>query len=280
MADQQPQSRWPSPRRAWATVALLFLAYTLSFVDRQLLVLLIEPVQQDLGVSDVQFSLLSGLAFTFFYTLVGIPLASVADRHSRRNLIAISIFVWSVMTALCGLARSFAGLFLARIGVGIGEAGLTPAAYSMLGDSFPPERRGRAMATYTMGSNTGLGLALIVGGGIAQWALTASPVRIGADFTLQGWQIAFFLVSLPGPLLALLFLLVREPVRQEKSTEVGASASLTGFFRQRWRVFLLLCLGYTLTTVSFSVYLTWTPAFFGRAYGWNPAQVGSSFGLS
>src|SRR5262249_36788881 len=135
------------------------------------------------------------------------------------------VVVWSTLTAPCGLARSFVSLFLVRIGVGIGEAGLTPAAFSMLADSFPAERRGRAMAAYTLGSNIGLGLALIVGGAIAQWAMGTPPIELSAGMVVQGWQLAFVVVSLPGPVFALFMFLVREPTARKPAIEVGPGRS-------------------------------------------------------
>lgn len=127
-------SIWPSPLRASVSVFVLMAAYAIAFVDRQIITLLVEPISQDLGITDTEFSLLSGLAFTLFYTFMGIPLAWAADRWSRRNLIMLGIGVWSAMTAACGMASSFLTLFLARIGVGIGEAGLSPAAYLLVGN--------------------------------------------------------------------------------------------------------------------------------------------------
>ena len=142
--DGAREDEWPSTTRAWTLVALLVVAYALAFVDRQILTLLVEPVRRDLDISDTQFSLLAGLAFTLFYTLMGIPFAWLADRGSRRNLIVVSVTFWSVMTALCGLAHNFVTLFLARVGVGIGER---PAAYSMIADSFPAQKRARGTAS-------------------------------------------------------------------------------------------------------------------------------------
>ena len=222
--DSSPAAdAWPAPARAWAMVMLLVAAYAIAFVDRQILTLLVEPVKRDLAITDTQFSLLSGLAFTLFYTIMGIPFAWLADRGSRRNLIAVSMTFWSVMTAACGLANSFLTLFLARIGVGVGEAGLSPAAYSMIADSFPPEKRARPLTVYAIGAILGVGLALIIGGAVVHWASSAPPVVLPVIGELKTWQLAFLIVSLPGPLLALLLLPMREPTRHEKAKTVGGN---------------------------------------------------------
>jgi MFS family permease len=262
--DPQPVAAthpWPSPTRAWATVLVLLAAYALAFVDRQILTLLVEPIKRDLAITDTQFSLLSGLAFTLFYTVMGVPFGWLADRSSRRNLITVSIVFWSAMTAACGMANSFLTLFLARIGVGVGEAGLSPAAYSMIADSFPPAKRSRALSVYAVGAITGVGLALIIGGAVVKWALTAPPVVLPMLGELRTWQLALLIVALPGPLLALVMLTLREPQRQ------------------RWRLFLLLAMGYSLIGVPIAAYLTWTPAFMIRVHGWDISTVGTVYGL-
>ena len=134
---------WPRRSYAWYVVGILTIAYTVSFIDRQIIALLVGPIRRDLGISDTQISLLQGFAFAIFYTLMGFPIARFADRHSRRVIIASGILFWSVMTAACGLARNFSQLFLARVGVGVGEAALSPPAYSMIADYFPPDRLSR-----------------------------------------------------------------------------------------------------------------------------------------
>lgn len=271
---------WPSSRRAWATVLILMAAYAVAFVDRQILTLLVEPVRRDLNITDTQFSLLSGLAFTLFYTVMGIPFAWVADRSSRRRLIVISIAFWSAMTAACGMANSFLTLFLARIGVGVGEAGLSPAAYSMIADSFPPARRARPLGVYAIGSIMGVGLALIIGGAVIQWAISAPPVVLPVIGELKSWQLAFLMVSLPGPILLLAMWPVKEPKRQERPVAAGEAApSLIAFLRRRWLPFTLLSLGYSLIGVSVAAYLTWTPAFMLRAHGWQMSHVGAVYGM-
>ena len=151
---------------AWYAVFVLLLAYVLSFVDRIILSLLVTPIKEDLGTTDAQMGLLMGFAFAIFYTIAGIPIAKYSDVKSRKMIIAIGIFLWSIMTAVCGLARSFFQLFLARVGVGVGEAALTPAAYSMISDYFSEEKLGRAMAVYKSGAMFGGGLAFIIGGAV------------------------------------------------------------------------------------------------------------------
>lgn len=260
-------------------VMLLVAAYAVAFVDRQILTLLVEPVKRDLDITDTQFSLLSGLAFTLFYTIMGIPFAWLADRGSRRNLIAVSMTFWSVMTACCGLANSFLTLFLARIGVGVGEAGLSPAAYSMIADSFPPEKRARPLGVYAIGAIVGVGLALIIGGAVVHWANSAPPVVLPILGELRTWQLAFLIVSVPGPLLAVLLMLLSEPARHEK-VQVAAvpPATFRAFLRERALVFWLLASGFSLIGVSLAAYLTWAPAFMMRVHDWSIARVGAVYG--
>jgi MFS family permease len=260
-------------------VLLLVAAYATAFVDRQILTLLVEPVKRDLAITDTQFSLLSGLAFTFFYTIMGIPFAWLADRGSRRNLILASVTFWSAATAACGMAGSFVSLFVARIGVGIGEAGLSPAAYSMISDSFPPEKRARPLGVYATGAILGVGLALIIGGAVVHWANSAPPVVLPFLGVLKTWQLAFLVVSVPGPLLALLMLPIREPARHEKAVRAeGNPASFRSFLRDRGWVFSLLATGFSLIGVSIAAYLSWAPAFMMRVHGWSIARVGAVYG--
>ena len=270
---------WPSTRYGWTVVAVLMAAYTCAFVDRQILALLVEPIKRDLNISDTQFSLLNGLAFTLFYTVMGLPLAWLADRGSRRGLIMVSLNVWSLMTAACGLASGYWGLFAARVGVGVGEAGLSPAAYSMIADCFPPEKRSRAMGVYAMGGIAGAGVAFMIGGAVIHWAGTADPIILPWVGELRTWQVAFLVVAVPGPLIAMGLSFLREPARRLARSAGDGGARLSDFLRRRWRVFSLLTLGYGLTGMVVASYKAWAPAMLMRRYGWDAPTVGLAFGL-
>ncbi len=148
----------------WYVVVICMLAYVFSFVDRQVLVLMIEPIKRDLHLTDTQFSLLNGFAFSLFYAVMGLPVAYLADRYARPRIISLGIALWSIATALCGLSQHFVHMFVARMGVGVGEAALSPGAYSMLADYFPKEKLGRAIAVYSLGSFIGGGVAFLIGG--------------------------------------------------------------------------------------------------------------------
>ena len=203
----------PSSLSAWYAVIVLLLAYVLSFVDRIIMSLLVIPIQKDLGISDTQMGLLMGLAFAIFYTVVGIPIARLSDAKSRKIIVSIGIFLWSIMTAVCGLARSFIELFLARVGVGVGEATLSPAAYSMIADYFPEEKLGKAIAVYQSGALFGSGIAFIIGGAIVGLIVNSNATSLPFLGELQPWQLAFIIVGLPGVLMALVMLTVKEPKR-------------------------------------------------------------------
>jgi MFS family permease len=217
----------------WYVLGVLFLVYALNFIDRNILSILAQDIKADLGLSDVQLGFLFGTAFAIFYSLLGIPLGRLADSWRRGWLIATGLALWSAMTALSGLAGSFAQLAFARVGVGIGEASASPAAYSLLADYFSPRRRALALAVYSSGLYVGAGLSLPLGGWVAH-AWSSAYVRGSSPFGLAGWQAAFLAVGLPGLLLALWVLTLREPPR-------GLAEGHAGQPRRpgAWREFLL-----------------------------------------
>lgn len=269
-----------SPRYSWYVVAVLVLAYTFSYIDRQILTLLVQPIKVSLGISDVQVSLLHGLAFALFYTLLGIPIARLSDRRRRTTVIAAGIAIWSVMTAVCGLARTFGQMFAARVGVGVGEAALGPAAYSMIADCFPPRELPRALSVYTGAIYFGGGLATVAGGVLIGFVPT---IRLGSFGTLAPWQAVFLIVGLPGLLIALLTLTLREPPRTGIVADADAMPDLGTVARHVWDrrgAYLLTIVGFSASSLTWNGVSSWLPTHFIRTFGWAPATVGLRYGLS
>ncbi len=277
---------WPSPALAWYAVVVLFIAYTVSIADRFILSLLIEPIKQDLGLSDTKVSLLHGFAFAIFFSIMGVPIARLADRFSRRMIIASGITVWSLMTAACGLASSYWQLFAARVGVGVGEAALSPPAYSMVADLFPPHKLGRALSFYTTGAYIGAGGVFIIGGMVLQATMSTPEISLPVVGVIKSWQAAFFIVGLPGIFVALLMFTVREPVRRMQanatfSGNVGDAIPLkqaSEYMLQRWRIYGSHILGFSFLAVVFNSIIAWTPAFLIRNFDLSIGQTGPAVG--
>ena len=204
---------YPARGYAWTVVAILVATAILSYTDRQVLSLLVDPIRADLGISDTQVSLLLGTAFAVVYGVAGIPLGYLADRTSRRNLIFCGVLVWTVGTLACGFSQSFGQLFAGRLVVGLGEAVLSPAAISLISDYFPPSRRGTAVACFLSGIAMGIGAAILIGGGVLHFvqlgALAGTPLA-----TLAPWRLVLLLIGAPGLLWAVVILAIREPLRR------------------------------------------------------------------
>jgi MFS family permease len=257
-----------SLRYAWYVAIVLMLCNTLSFIDRQILGLLVDPIKQELGTTDTQMGLLQGLAFGIFYTLLGMPMGRIVDRSNRRNLVAAGIFCWSLMTALCATARGFWTLFAARMGVGVGEATLSPSAFSLLSDYFPKERLATALSIFSMGVFFGSGLALIVGGLI-----------IGA---LGSWRLTFVVVGLPGLLATLLVFTIKEPERKNLLGGQATKLSLSEVIDQialRWQSVVGICLAFAFQALCNYSQQAWLPSFFIRVHGWTKRQAGLTLGV-
>ncbi|GLI97370.1 MFS transporter [Sphingobium sp. BS19] len=265
----------------WYVVMLLTLAYVFSFIDRQILSLLIEEIKADLAISDTQFSLLSGLAFSLFYAIMGLPIAYFADRFSRVRIIAAGIAFWSLATVACGLARNFAHMFVARVGVGVGEAALTPATYSMLSDMFPREKLGRALGTYSMGAFLGGGLAFLVGGYVIALLKSTPLVDVGLLGTIRSWQFTFFIVGIPGLLIALAVLMtIRDPRSQAVVSTAHSPAIGDGlrFVRAHAGTFFFLFIGFSFFAMCQYALMNWTPALYIRKFGLSATQTGYLLG--
>lgn len=252
-------------RRRGLTLTLLTVTYFFSYMDRQILSILLEPIKADLGVSDTQLGLLTGLAFAVFYAVLGIPVARLADRHNRVNIVAISLALWSLMTGLCGLAQNFVQLLLARIGVGVGEAGSSPPSHSMIADLYPPEKRSGAMGIYSLGVVFGAGFGTLIGGLLA---------------AAYGWRIAIIAVAIPGVILAVVLkMFVVEPRRglsdSVRATGAGAAqapaanSTILDGFKALWAnpAARHLVMAVTVTSLIGYAITAWSPSFFMRSYG-------------
>jgi MFS family permease len=269
MSRGAPRAEAFSPAYARYVLGVLLAVYVMNFVDRQILAIVLDDVKAELAVSDTVMGLLSGLAFSMFYTVAGLPIARLADRGSRRSVVAAGIALWSLMTAACGLVTTAGHLALARFGVGIGEAAGTPPSHSLISDYFPPERRATALAIYGMGIYFGVMFGFLAGG----W------IRDAFD-----WRTAFLVCGVPGiPLALLLLATVREPPRGAAEGRVVAAAApsqreaLRTLFGRR--AFVLLTLAACCQAVSGYAVLTWGPAFLGRVHQLSGRAIGTSFGL-
>lgn len=281
-AVETPQNPpYPAPGRAWYGVGVLLTAYTLSFVDRYVIALLVTPLKRDLQLSDTDIGWLSGFAFAIFYTTLGIPIGRLADRYSRRWIIAIGVFLWSLATMASGLARSYWQLFAARLGVGVGEASLSPAAFSMIADSFPPDRLGRALSVYSVGVFFGTGLAFIIGGAVIQLVANAPEVQLPIVGSVRAWQLTFFYVGLPGILLAVWMKTVSEPPRRDRIVQSGSGLTIRqtlSCLRPGWRAYAAHFAGFSLLSMVFNSVVIWAPAFLGRSFGLTPGEAGLGLG--
>jgi MFS family permease len=255
------------------------LANLSGFIDRLILALLVGPIQRDLHLSDTEMGLLIGLPFAVFYSLLGLPIARLADRSSRRNIIAAGVAIWSIMTAVCGLAGSFWRLLAARIGVGVGEATLQAPATSLIADLFPRERLGTAMSVYGMGVFLGSGLAYYIGGWIVGLVSAQEVWTFPVIGSIRPWQTVFFMVGLPGLIIALLMLTVREPARQFEIAARVPFSALFAYMRRHARTFSCLIAGFTLSaTVNYGIAI-WLATFLQRTHGWPASRAGMVQGV-
>src|SRR5262245_47007499 len=285
-AQEEP---YPRAAYAWYVVGVLTFVYMFSFVDRQILNLLVAPIRRDLGIRDTEMSFLMGPAFVASYIIFGIIFGRLTDSRSRRTIIALGFAAWSLFTAGCGLAMTYLQMLLLRVGVGLGEASLSPAAFSLITDYFPPKRRATAISVYGMGIYIGSGLALIVGGIVARVAAAQEIWQLPLVGATRPWQVVVFIVGLPGVLLALLMYTVREPLRRgaklvkaaDGKTRV-AQVPLREVLAYLWANKLtFLCHNIGFALLSFSSYgsSAWIPAFLQRNHGWSIPKSGLVYGL-
>lgn len=262
---------------------LLAVAGTLSFIDRQILNVMIGPIKRDLGgLTDTEISLIIGLAFSLIYTLASLPLARIADRYNRRNLIAAGIFGWSAMTAMAGFANTYWHLFMARMGVGIGEATLGPATTSILADYWERERLPLAYGIVATAPFLGTGIASIVGGPLIDYLEARPQLSLPGFGEMYSWQTVLVLVGLPGVLLALAMFTMREPPRRQapdESDEGYTTAEVWSFVKSRWDYLWRHFLAYLCLSIQGFAFLTWVVEFFVRKHGWTRTEIGVSYGI-
>ena len=265
------------PRRpyAWSVVAILIATAVLSFTDRQVLSLLVDPIRADLSISDTQMSLLLGVAFALVYGTAGIPLGYLADRVSRRNLIFAGVVVWSLGTMACGFSHDFSQLFASRFIVGLGEGALAPSAIALISDYFPPQRRGTAVALFLSGIAMGSGLAILIGGAVLH-VIEAHASTGGSLAMYSPWRLVMLCVGAPGLLWALVILLIREPARAsaEGATSKPAADAAAGWWKKAAPVYV------TLAAASFvdNAVGGWAPTLLIREFAKDPAQIGLQLG--
>ena len=251
------------------------LLYSLALLDRQVLTLMVGPIKQDLRISDFQVGVLQGLVFALFYGVAGIPIGWLADRWPRRPVIWAGVTVWGLAASACGLATSFAGLVIARLGVGAGEAALAPAANSMLADLFPARRLSLAISVLSVGSNIGNGLAIGLGGAVVSFAQHGGALHLPWLGELRPWQFVFLVTGAPGLVLATLIFTVREPERRMRVESEGPpDFRRTWAFMARNRAFFTShFLGYGLYSIAAWAFLSWLPTYMVRSFGWPIQRV-------
>jgi MFS family permease len=275
---------YPSTARAWYTVAVLLVAYIFSFMDRQILALLVAPARRDLGITDTQMSLLIGFSFALFYTTLGLPFGRLADRVNRPRLIAAGLFTWSLMTGGCGLAHSYWQLFLLRMGVGVGEASLSPAAYSMISDSFPPPKRAMPLSVYTMAIYVGSGFAFLFGALLLRAFVAREILQLPFIGATQPWQVLFLVLGISGIIFVLALATLRDPPRKDarvSQNERGKAAvegiplrSVIEYLLQNRITFLCLNLGMAMQALAGYAATAWDISFLIRNHHLTASQAG------
>ncbi len=280
-ADPNDAQAWPARKYAWYVASLLTLAYAIAILDRVSIALLIEPLEASLHLSDTQFGLLQGMAFSLVYSILGLPIGLMCDRSRRVTILFVGLFIWSLATVGCSLATNFEELFFARMMVGVGEAALVPVATSLIADYFAPGIRPRAYGLFVTGSSLGTAAAMAFSGLFLHWSdslITGFPALFG---DMESWQIVFILCGSPGILLALVLIFtVREPKRMgggDVTTKISLKPVLS-LFRTQPAAFGCFMLGTVLNLVCVYAIIGWFPALFIRVHGWEASYTGFALG--
>ncbi|TVV77263.1 MFS transporter [Sphingomonas solaris] len=280
-APADTRTPYPSPALAWLGVAILFFFYIRSLADRYLIALVVDPIKQDLGLSDFQISLLQGPAFAVLYCLFAIPVGLALDRYNRRWVLFAAVVVWSVGAAGCGFAGSFMALAVARALVGGGQSGFSTGAYSIIGESFPPSRLSLAMSIFVMGGIMGAGIVFLLGGPFVEFVLGGGVAGWPLMGHFRPWQQVFVLTGVPGIAVAALVFLVTEPARQARpaAVDAGGYGEAIRFLGMRKRLFCAILLGFGMLYTSTISLQLWLPAYFVRVHGWSYTRIGVVLGI-
>lgn len=276
------QRAYPPAASGYIFAVILMVAYAFAFVDRLAMGLVIDPIRHDMGLDDTQISLLVGFAFIACFVLFSLPFGRWIDTHPRRNAIAAGVGLWSLAMIVCGLASNFWQLFAGRLGLGIGEASLNPAAYSAIPDCFPPHRRSFAMAIFAAGAAIGGGIGIYLGSLLLQWAIATKPV-LPIVGQIAPWKVMFILLGLPGLLMAgLVYCLIQEPERHQTG-EFGTASmpirDVARYLRAHWKIFLPTFVGFSGFAINNYGFTVWGPAYFMRIHHFSPSAVGLLFGF-
>ena len=269
------QEPYPRAAYAWYVVFVLLIVGITSYLDRYIVSLLVEPIKHDLRLTDTEVSFLQGTAFAIFFVAFGLPCGALVDRANRRTVLALGIAIWSIMTAAGGFAQNYWQLFASRAGVGIGEACLAPAAFSLIADYFPPKQRGRAMSVYNMANYLGGGSSLLIGGLVLTMLGGAGAALLPGIGTIASWKATFIIVGAPGILLAALIFTVREPVRRQMTREAaGVTEGFVEHMRKAPRVYAAVHFVSAMTAFTGFGVASWIATYFIRRFGLSPAETG------
>jgi MFS family permease len=273
---------FPSRRGAFYSLFVLTIVVMFTVLDRQVLALMIDPLKKDFGISDTQAALLMGAAFSITYGIAGMPIARIADRANRRNLVAICLAFWSVSTMLCGVAQNYAAMFLARIGIGVGESGYGPATWSIVADNFPREKVAFATGTLGIGAMAGIGLASFLGGAVLALVENMPVVPLPFGGVIRPWQWAFIVVGLPGLLWTIMVLSIREPARRGAARTKPVTVpvrEVAAWVINDWRTYLAVIGGTCMKVLLAAGPSTWGATFLHREFGWPLSKVGMISGV-
>ncbi len=273
---------YPEKKHGYSAVAILTLAQVFAFIDRQIPSMLVEPIKQDFNLTDSQIALLGGAAFSIFYAVMALPIGYAVDRYQRTKVLGIGIFLWSLMTALAGLANSFGKLFGARIGVAVGEAVMAPTSVSLVSDSFPENKQGKPMGIITSGVYIGIGITLLGGGFLIDYLTEIGGINLPLIGYLKPWQATFMIVGIPGLVLAFAALYLKEPKRIEEQAGIDKTGNKKNVFlhlKEHKRTLIPMFGGLIFMALIFYSFSFWAPTMMIRAFDISLSEVGFILGV-